>query len=87
MTDSLDLGKGYRQMPMAEQDIQKTPDGEYELLKMPLGMTNSGATFVRCMRKLSRLENVELYVDDILLHTRDCMRRLLCDVRNGAKAG
>lgn len=70
----IDLSKGYWQIPVREQDIQKTafatPDGLYEFLKMPFGMTNAGATFVRAMRRvLEGLIGVESYIDDILLHS------------------
>ena len=59
---------------MAPDDIHKTalstPDGVYEFLWMPFGMVNSGATLTRAIRKLLRgMENVEHYVDDILVHT------------------
>ena len=39
------------------------PDGEYEFLKLPFGMINSGATHTHCMRKLH-------YMDDLLVHTQ-----------------
>eukprot|EP00112_Aurelia_sp_Birch-Aquarium-sp1_P002846 Seg1316.1 transcript_id=Seg1316.1/GoldUCD/mRNA.D3Y31 product="Retrovirus-related Pol polyprotein from transposon 17.6" pseudo=true protein_id=Seg1316.1/GoldUCD/D3Y31 len=39
--------------------------------KMPFGMVNSAATLVRAMRKLlAGLDNVDSYIDDILIHTR-----------------
>ena len=70
----IDLAKGYWQIPVVEEDIHKTafvtPDGTYEFLKMPFGMMNSGATFVRAMRKmLSGMDCVENFIDDILVHT------------------
>ena len=37
---------------------------------MPFGMLNAGATYVRGMRKLLKgMENVESYIDDVLVHT------------------
>ena len=52
----IDLSKGYCQIPVAEEDIEKTtfitPDGTYDFLRMPLGMKNLGATLVREMRKI-----------------------------------
>ena len=71
----IDLSKGYWQIPVAESDIHKTafvtPDGSYEFLKMPFGMVNSAATLVRAMRKLlAGLDNVDSYIDDIVIHTR-----------------
>nr|XP_018672786.1 uncharacterized protein zf(cchc)-26 isoform X2 [Ciona intestinalis] len=72
---TIDLTKGYWQVKVAEDDIQKTafvtPDGCYEFCKMPFGMKNSSATFVRGMRKLLEgMENVEHYIDDVIVHTR-----------------
>ena len=56
----IDLSKGYWQITIPEEDIQKTafvtPDGTYEFLKMPFGMMNSAATLKRAMKKL--LENL-----------------------------
>ncbi len=69
------MSKGYWQIPVAESEIHKTafgiPDGSYEFLKMPFGMVNSTATLVRAMRKLlAGLDNVDSYIDDIVIHTR-----------------
>ena len=51
---SIDLSKGYWQIPVKKEDIPKTafvtPDGHFEYLKMPFGMVNSGATLIRCLR-------------------------------------
>ena len=69
-----DLSKVYLQIPVAEKDVAKTafvtPDGTYEFIRMPFGMVNSGATLARGMRKLiDDLDDVENYVDDIIVHT------------------
>ncbi|GFR80743.1 zinc finger protein [Elysia marginata] len=52
----LDLSKGYWQIPVRKEDIPKTAfvtmDCHYELLKMPFGMMNSGATLTRVVKKL-----------------------------------
>eukprot|EP00112_Aurelia_sp_Birch-Aquarium-sp1_P003583 Seg1402.7 transcript_id=Seg1402.7/GoldUCD/mRNA.D3Y31 product="Transposon Ty3-G Gag-Pol polyprotein" pseudo=true protein_id=Seg1402.7/GoldUCD/D3Y31 len=71
----IDLSEGYWQIPVAENDIHKTAfvtlNGSYEFLKMPFGMANSAATLVRAMRKLlAGLDNIDGYIDDILIHTR-----------------
>ena len=71
----IDLSKGYWQITIPEEDIQKTafvtPDGSCEFLKMPFGMINSAATLKRAMKKLLEdLANVDFYWDDILVHTR-----------------
>ena len=78
----IDLSKGYWQVPVAENDIHKTafvtPDGSYEFLKMPFGMVNSAATLLRAMRKLlAGLDNVDSYIDDILIHTRTWEEHIL----------
>ena len=53
---TIDLSKGYWQIPVAEEDIHKTafltPNDCYEFLRMPFAMKNSGATLVRGIRKL-----------------------------------
>ena len=46
----IDLTKGYWQILLAPENVYKiafvTPDGQYEFLRMPVGMVNSGATLV-----------------------------------------
>ena len=85
---TIDLTKGYWQIGVAEEDIYKTAfvidNGTYEFVKMPFGMKNSSATFVRAMRKiLNGIVNVECYVDDIVIHTKtledhyECLEQLL----------
>ena len=73
---TIDLSKGYRQIPVAEEHIDKTafvtPDGCYEFLRMPFGMKNFGATLVCDMRKLlQEVDNVECYIDDVIVYTND----------------
>ena len=63
----IDLNKGYWQITVAEENIEKTafitPDGTYDFLRMPFVMKNSGATLVREMRKiLSGMNNVDSYI-------------------------
>ena len=77
----IDLSKGYWQIPVAEEDIERTafitPDGTYDFLRMPFGMKNSGATLVRGMRKiLSGVINVDSYIDDLIIHTNDWQAHL-----------
>ena len=72
----IDLSKGYWQIPVAEEDLFKTafvtPDGTYKFLRMPFGMKNSGATFVRGMREvLSGMSCVESYIDDLIVFSSD----------------
>ena len=59
---------------MDKRDIEKTafvtPDGNYEFLRMPFGLTNSIATLVRCLRMvLEGIEGVDTYIDDIIIYT------------------
>ena len=77
----IDLSKGYWQIPVAEEDIEKTafitPDGTYDFLRMPFGIKNSGATLVRGMRKiLSGMNNADSYIDDLIIHTNDWQAHL-----------
>ena len=77
----IDLSKGYWQIPVVEEDIEKTafitPDGTYDFLRMPFGMKNSGATLVRGMRKiLAGMNNVDSYIDDLIIHTNDWQAHL-----------
>ena len=52
----LDLHKGYYQVPMNEDDIQKTaiitPFGMFEFLRLPFGLRNAGNTFQRMMDQI-----------------------------------
>ena len=77
----IDLSKGYWQIPVAEDGIEKTafitPDGTYDFLRMSFGMKNSGATLVRGMRKiLAGMNNVDSYIDDLIIHTNDWQAHL-----------
>ena len=60
---------------MASEDQSKTafstPDqGIFHFTKMPFGLVNSAATFTRMKRKLLKgLDNVDSYIDDLLIHT------------------
>ena len=77
----IDLSKGCWQIPVAEEDIEKTafitPDGRYDFLRMPFGMKNLEATLVRGMRKiLAGMNNVDSYIDDLIIHTNDWQAHL-----------
>ena len=70
----IDLTKGYLQIPVAPEDVYKTAfvtlDGQYEFLRMPFGMVNSGATLVRGLKKvLEGLSGVSSYIDDIVINS------------------
>ena len=46
-----------------------TPDRQYEFLRMPFGMVNSGATLVQGLKKvLEGLSGVGSYIDDIVVY-------------------
>jgi hypothetical protein len=69
---------GYHQIKMASEDEEKTafitPCGMYCYVCMPFGLKNVGATFQRLMRKALGTQmgrNVEAYVDDIIVKTRE----------------
>ncbi len=73
----LDLASGFYQVPMSPCSIAKTafvtPEGHYEFLRMPFGLTNSPAVFQRLINNvLGPLKNsVALpYMDDIIIPAR-----------------
>ena len=72
----IDLKQGYMQLPLSEESIKKaaftTPDGHYEFTRLPFGLKNAPAEFSRIMNSvLGDLSFVKLYIDDIIIHSRD----------------
>ena len=70
----LDMTKGYWQISVSEESIQKTafitPDGVFEFIKLPFGRRNSAASFNRLMRLvLGDIEGVGCFVDDVCMFT------------------
>ena len=89
---TLDLTRGYWQVPVAEDDRHKTafitPFGLYQFTKMPFGLQGAPATFQRMMDRLIQglqgfasayLDDLVIYSDsweDHLQHLREVLQRL-----------
>ena len=89
---TLDLTKGYYQVPVAQEDREKTafttPFGKYRFKTMPFGLKGAPSTFQRLMdRVLSGChEYAAAYLDDIIIfstswenhltHIRDVFSKL-----------
>ena len=89
---TLDLTRGYWQVPLAEDSIEKsaftTPFGLFEFLVMPFGLHGAPATFQRMMDNILRgaekfaaayLDDVVIYSEtweDHLLHLEEVINRL-----------
>ena len=72
---TVDFCKGYWQIPMADEDREKTafvtPFGLFHFVRMPFGLQNAGATYTRMMRHvLDGMESTENFVDDVVLFRR-----------------
>ncbi len=68
----IDLEKGYYQIKIKPTDTHKTafilPNGQYEFLRMPFGLSNAPRTFQRSMQSLlNGLQFVKIFLDDILI--------------------
>nr|GEV57016.1 hypothetical protein [Tanacetum cinerariifolium] len=82
----LDAYKGYHQIQMAEEDKEKTTfyidQVTYCYTKMPFGLKNAGATYQRLVDSTFQSQirrNLEVYVDDIVIKSRD-EKMLLADI-------
>ena len=81
---TLDMNSGYWQIPVAEQDKEKTAFitkyGLFHFLRMPFGLSNAPATFQRTMNLvLSGLiwVNVIVYLDDVNVISRTFQENLV----------
>ncbi len=72
----IDLEKGYYQIKIKSSDTYKTafilPNGQFEFLRMPFGLSNAPRAFQRAMQIiLEGFEFVKIFLDDILVFSPD----------------
>ena len=74
----MDAFSGYNQIRMAEEDQEKTSfitsQGLYCYKVMPFGLKNAGATYQRLVNRMFSKQigrNMEVYVDDMLIKSRE----------------
>jgi len=92
---TLDLSKGYYQIPMSDEDSRKTafstPCGHYEFTRMPFGLCGAPATFQRALTSVLHEEVNKIcciYLDDIIVFGKtkdehDCrLRKVLQKLDN-----
>ena len=79
----MDAFSGYNQIQMAEEDQEKTAfitsQGLYCYRVMPFGLKNAGATYQRLVNQMFSKQiwrNVEVYVDDMLVKSKEEENRL-----------
>ena len=84
---TLDLTKGYWQIPLEESAIEKsafiTAKGLYEFLVMPFGLKTAPATFQRMMSDtvLKGLDFADAYIDDVEVDTPISFPQHLSEIR------
>ena len=79
----MDACSGYNQIKMADEDQEKTAfitsQGLYCYKVMPFGLKNAGATYQRMVNKMFSQQigrNMEVYVDDMLVKSREELTHL-----------
>ena len=79
----MDAFSGYNQIKMAEEDQEKiafiTSQGLYCYKVMPFGLKNAGATYQRLVNKMFNKQigrNIEVYVDDMLVKSKEELAHL-----------
>ncbi|KYO45131.1 hypothetical protein Y1Q_0007420 [Alligator mississippiensis] len=93
---TLDLAKGYWQIPVALAHRPKTafgtPWGLYEFVRMPFGLHEAAATFQRLMDRLlaPHAGYAAAYIDDIIIysptwaHHKQALRTILSELRQAS---
>ena len=79
----MDAFSGYNHIRMAEEDLEKTSfitsQGLYCYKVMPFGLKNVGATYQRLVNKMFSKQirkNMEVYVDDMLVKSKEELAHL-----------
>ena len=85
----LDAFQGYHQITLSPKDQEKsafiTPKGNYHYMVMSFGLKNAGAMYQRmvtCMFKELISKTVEVYIDDMVVKTRE-EREHACGLQGG----
>ena len=73
----LDAFQGYHQIPLAQDDQEKTafvtPIRNYHYKVMPFGLKNAGSTYQRMMTRMFEPQlgkNIEIYIDDMVVKSK-----------------
>jgi hypothetical protein len=71
----MDLKSGYWQLPLHPESMKytafSTPSGHYEFTRLPFGLKNAPAVFMRLMDALLKdIKDIKVYLDDITPHSK-----------------